>query len=150
MRRRHSGRGPLSGQGVVEFAFVSIVVLLLSVGIIDLGRGVYQRQMLTNAVREAARAGSLAPSNSAAMAAAGQRTSPTLGLTTSNFTVTCSNWDDSNSVYTGYSTANCSSSRSRDYLKVCANYTFGLTAPRLIGWKTVSMNECNVTTIQHH
>lgn len=149
MLHRFGGPGPLAGQSVVEFAFVSIVVLLLSVGIVDVGRGVYQRQLLTNAVREAARTGSLGPSNSSAMVAAGQQTSPTLGLTSGNFTVTCSNWDDTNSVYTSYSAGNCSSSRSRDYLKVCASYTFGLTAPRLIGWRSISMNECNVTGIQH-
>lgn len=74
------------GQSVVEFAFVSVMVLMLSVGTIDLGRGVYQRSMVANAAREAARVASVDPSDTVGMVARGARTSPSLGLTQANFT----------------------------------------------------------------
>ena len=76
----------LKGQSVVEFALVSLLLLMMTFGTIDLGRGVYQRQMVTNAVREASRVAQVDPLNQTEMVARAARTSPSLGLTSSNFT----------------------------------------------------------------
>src|SRR6059058_617531 len=76
-----------AGQSVVEFALVSLTILLITFGIVDIGRAVFQRSMLTNAVREAARAGAVNPTSNSVMLAAAQKTSPTLGLT--SITPTC-------------------------------------------------------------
>ncbi|MBI3970521.1 MAG: pilus assembly protein [Chloroflexi bacterium] len=45
------------GQGMVEFALILVPFFLLVLGIFDLGRGIYQQHLLSNAAREAARAG---------------------------------------------------------------------------------------------
>lgn len=87
------------GQSVVEFAFVSLMILLLTFGTIDLGRGVYQRQLLANAAREAARYGSIFPGDKQGMVDRAAQTSPSLGLTAANFTssatydeIACATW----------------------------------------------------------
>jgi TadE-like protein len=47
--------GCRKGQGLVEFALVLPVFLLIVMGLADLGRAVYEYNSITNAVREAAR-----------------------------------------------------------------------------------------------
>src|SRR3954452_7267085 len=89
----------LSGQGVVEFSLVSLTLLLIICGTIDVGRAVFLRSMLTNAVREAARNGSIYPANGVGypniagtegMVDAARRRSPSLTLPAGNVTVQCS------------------------------------------------------------
>ena len=48
---RHAGRG----QSLVEFALVLPIFLLIVMGIVDLGRGVFAYNSVTNGAREAAR-----------------------------------------------------------------------------------------------
>ena len=55
MFRRLRRQAPRPGQSVVEFSIVSLVLMMLLLGVIDLGRGVLYRSMLTNAVRYGAR-----------------------------------------------------------------------------------------------
>jgi hypothetical protein len=80
------GRPPIfrslryKGQSAVEFSLVSLLVLTMTFGVVDLGRGVYARTALTNAVREAARYGSTNPENFEGMVAAAVNTSPGLAL----------------------------------------------------------------------
>ena len=52
------------GQSLVEFGLLSLLLMTLVAGIVDLGRGVYTRTTLSNAVREAARYGATDPLNS--------------------------------------------------------------------------------------
>src|SRR5687768_16207985 len=63
MKRRFVWQRASRGQSVVEFALVSLTLLMLMFGIIDLGRGVYSRAMLANAAREGARTGMVAKRN---------------------------------------------------------------------------------------
>ncbi len=85
-----SARAPrFRGQSVVEFALVSLLLMTMVAGVIDLGRGVYTRTTLSNAVREAAHYGSTDPSNSAGIIQAAAKTSPGLTLADSN------NWTQS-------------------------------------------------------
>ena len=51
------------GQSATGFALVSLLILTMTLGVVDLGRGVYARTALTNAVREAARYGSTNPTD---------------------------------------------------------------------------------------
>lgn len=48
-------RGFHSGQSLVEFAPVFLIVVIMLIGLFDLGRAVYYYSSLSNAVREAAR-----------------------------------------------------------------------------------------------
>jgi len=85
-----SARAPrFRGQSVVEFALVSLLLMTMVAGVVDLGRGVYARTTLTNAVREASRYGATDPSNSAGIIQSAARTSPGLTLADPN------NWKQS-------------------------------------------------------
>ena len=57
-RRRAAGEG---GQAVLETAFVSVVLLLLFAGAIDVGRMFYSYIVITNAAREGARTAARLP-----------------------------------------------------------------------------------------
>lgn len=41
-----------SGQAFIEFAFVAIILVLMMFGLIDFGRAIYERQVITNVSRE--------------------------------------------------------------------------------------------------
>jgi len=89
-RTEGSARPPrFRGQSVVEFALVSLLLMTMVAGVIDLGRGVYTRTTLTNAVREASRYGATDPSNSVGIIQAAAKTSPGLTLADPN------NWTQS-------------------------------------------------------
>lgn len=52
---RKSPRSKLRGQSLVEFAITLPVLLLLALGVTDLGRSFYYREAVTNSVRQALR-----------------------------------------------------------------------------------------------
>ena len=54
-RRRYSAAGDRSGFSVVEFAILAPVVILLTLGIVDLGRLAWTASALDQSAREAAR-----------------------------------------------------------------------------------------------
>lgn len=156
MRRRPILPCRFPGQSVVEFALVSLILMLLVFGTIDLGRGVFARQQLTNAVREAARQGSITPAETDLIIAAAQRTSPGLGLQFSNFDkaassdgrkIECANWGDAIPAVGDCGLASKTQVLS-SYVLVCATYDFGLTAPRLLGFSTITMKDCAKVTRQ--
>ena len=170
--RRRAPRGPrrCGGQAVVEFSLISVVLLMMTFGIVDFGRAAFSRSMLTNALHEAVRAGIVAPRSETTIpsnattatctstayycgtiVAAAQRRSPSLGLTWANFTsapgtIGCSGWLSSGTgeLLACRPKANNTGTR----LTVCVSYTFGLTAPRLLGFSTITMRECEHATLQ--
>ena len=99
--RRHRPRPrPFAGQSIVEFALISLVLFMMTFGILDFGRAVMTRAMLTNAIREAARYGIVGERSLATIGPgtncfsdsycdrivqAAQRRSPSLGLTAAHF-----------------------------------------------------------------
>jgi Flp pilus assembly protein TadG len=153
-----------AGQAIVEFALTSLLLLTVIFGTIDLGRAVFTRTMLTNAVREAARQGSIEISNrttnastvTTVMAAAANARSPSLTFTASSFTVTCTTWPTT-IVDTGFA-RNCDSTVGinsspppvsvEDRIKVCTDYPFSFIAGRLIGRSTITFHECEQTSVQ--
>jgi Flp pilus assembly protein TadG len=136
-----------SGQGVVEFSLVSLTLCLIIFGTIDLGRAVFLRSMLTNAVREAARNGSIYPSDGSAfpntngtdgIVAAAQHRSPSLTLSSSNFTVRC--------LTPGGATQSCLLDKQLvvgGFLQVCATYTYNSALTHLLPIPPVNMGECS-------
>jgi Flp pilus assembly protein TadG len=48
-KRRSADR---SGQAFIEFTFVAIILVLMMFGLIDFGRAIYERQVITNISRE--------------------------------------------------------------------------------------------------
>ncbi len=97
------------GQGTLEFALVSVVLMLTFLGVLDLGRAVLQRQDLANAAREGARFAALStasrakaePLLAADIATAAAQRSPSLALAATNFgavgggEITCEVWSTS-------------------------------------------------------
>ena len=79
-RARAAWRRPARGQSLVEFGLLSILLFTLVAGIVDLGRGVYARTTLSNAVREAARYGATDPVNSEGIINAALNTSAGVAL----------------------------------------------------------------------
>ena len=77
---RRSGTPRFPGQSLVEFGLITLLLLTMVAGVVDLGRGVYSRPALSNAVREAARYGATNPRNSQGIINAAKHTSPGLNL----------------------------------------------------------------------
>ncbi len=145
-----SQQPPYAAQTVVEFALVSLVLFALVFGIIDFGRAIMTRGMLTNAVREATRTGILDPNNTTAILTAAQNRSPTLDLGVSNLTVTCSHWG-TNGV--AGATVSCNRASSSDKLvgyrlQVCIRHTFTILTTGVVGVGSISMEECGLGLIQ--
>lgn len=150
-----------AGQAVLEFAFASLLLLTMIFGTIDLGRAVFTRTMLTNAVREAARQGSIEISNKTAnvstvqdlMATAANNRSPSLTFTASSFTLDCTTWPTATSPPNGFY-RNCDPNAAtvpvqvQDRVKVCIDYPFSFIAVRLIGRSTITFHECEQTSVQ--
>jgi Flp pilus assembly protein TadG len=82
------GRRRMAGQATVEFSLASLVFLAIVLGTIDFGRVAFTYSMLHNAIREGARVGKVACSDTAAIRTAVIDGSPTLGLTAGQVTVT--------------------------------------------------------------
>jgi Flp pilus assembly protein TadG len=85
-RHRHT-----HGQGLVEFALMLPILLLLLVGVFDLGRAFHALITLNNAGREAARYGTLHPSDLNGMRDAAQQEATNSGITIvrTNITFSC-------------------------------------------------------------
>ncbi|HEX5504587.1 MAG TPA: TadE family protein [Thermomicrobiales bacterium] len=174
MRAQTSPPRRLHGQSVVEFALVSILILMLSFGVLDLGRAVFANAMVANATREASRYASVNPSDMTGMVAAAASTSSSLGLTASNFTFNGGTVSASpGSCTTSQSpalarllagdllllgglvakkeptpTPGATTCQTGAYLQVCITYQFGLTAPRLIGLNTIPLQSCSKVPVQ--
>lgn len=151
LRKRRSD-SLAAGQAAVEFTLVSLALAMLIFGAIDLGRGVFEHQMLANAVREAARYGSVNRGDTAGMVASAANRSPSLGLSVSNFSspdgiIECSYWQASGNVWVARPACN-STVQVGERLTVCATHRFGAVAPRLIGLSAIMMRDCAHTTIQ--
>jgi Flp pilus assembly protein TadG len=170
--RRRAPRVPrrCAGQSVVEFSLISVVLLAMTFGIVDFGRAAFSRSMLTNALHEAVRAGIVASRSETTIptaatsatctsttyycgtiVAAAQQRSPSLVLTWANFnsapgTIGCSGWLSSSTGDLLACRPKVNDSGNR--LTVCVTYTFGLTAPRLLGLSTITMRECEYATLQ--
>jgi hypothetical protein len=101
------------GQSMVEFALLLPFLVLLIVGIFDLGRVFFSLITITNAAREGARYGTLHPSDEAGMeaAAVAEAVNSGIALTADNVVVNCSK-DTSGRCFRGGA------------LRVTVNYTF--------------------------
>ncbi len=139
--------GSRDGQALVEFALSSLLLMLLIFGMIDLGRATFTRIMVTNAVREAARQGSLAPSDTGTMVAAANARSAGLNLTSAMFTVSCADWQNNPRSCASGSTSP-PSVQPLERLQVCLDYPFSLAAVRLIDRTSINFHECQRAVIQ--
>jgi len=152
MMREAGRRGAVGGQAAVEFALTSLLLLTLVFGTIDLGRAVFTRTMLTNAVREATRQATITPNYPAAIKNAADIRSPTLNLASGAFVVVCDTWAVG---ITPSLTRSCNPDstspigvQSLDRVTVCTDYPFSLIATKLIKRATFTFRECEQASVQ--
>jgi Flp pilus assembly protein TadG len=91
------------GQGLVEFAIVLPIILVMVFGLLDVGRAVFTFNTLAQAARQAARTAMVDQDVSRVRSTAYQ-SAPTLGLGTSNVSV-CFKTDDTSQTDCSSSTA---------------------------------------------
>ncbi len=138
-RRRRERRG---GQALVEFSLALIPFLLILMGIVDLGRGIYMGNGANQAAREIARVtavhlcdtSSCTLGNSAetlATIATQKRLIPNLGSSASTITITCTSVTDA--VVTSTSTQPCSPSADTPtvFIKVTVSIPYSALTPVL-------------------
>ena len=77
------------GDGLVEFALILPILMLVLMGIVDLGRAVYAYNVVANSAREGARYGIASPSDTIGMIYAAR--SFAVGLDQNRITVTIDN-----------------------------------------------------------
>jgi Flp pilus assembly protein TadG len=83
---RRRGRKRTRGQGLVEFAIVLPVIVLVVMGLMDLGRGIYTYNTLSQSSRQAART-AIVNQVTTTIKAQAIASGATLGLTTSDVDV---------------------------------------------------------------
>lgn len=132
-RRKHA---PSRGQGLVEFSLVLIPFLLILMGIVDLGRGIYTNNGVAEAARELARVTSVhtcdttaptcvlgtAPETAAVLSTQGALI-PGLGGTGSSVTYVCTDITD-----TTLPSTDCPSG---SFVKVTVSVPFSVLTPVL-------------------
>jgi Flp pilus assembly protein TadG len=91
--RRSGGRDRSRGQSLVEFTIILPVIVLVVLGLFDLGRGVFAYNTLSQAARQASRM-AIVDQDTDRVKAAAIAAAPSLGLTSGNVSV-CFKTDDS-------------------------------------------------------
>ncbi len=153
-----------TGQAALEFALVSLFLMTIFFGLLDLGRGVFQRQDLANAAREAARFAMVssdahaksATGLAADVATAASRRSPSLNLTASNFSavgggrIICDTWGSARTTAPtgGWTTIACAQATPGDHLTTCVGYSFRPATTLLLGIGAIPMTDCASVTVQ--
>ena len=88
-RRRDGNRAVHSGQAIVEFAFASIIFLIIVFGTIDFGRAIFVGGRTAQRCREGARYGKIQPAERAGIRTRAIDKAAGTGLTTGNVGVSC-------------------------------------------------------------
>lgn len=102
-------------QAMVEFALVIPLLVLLLMGIVDLGHGVYAYNVVASAAREGARFGILAPTNTSGIQTQAKANTVALDQSQISVQVQCS---DNGTSFD--STCNLN----RTFIRVTVTYTF--------------------------
>lgn len=113
------------GASAVEFALVMPVLLIMLMGMIDFGLAINAQAVLSNAAREAARAGSFNATDSAATTTVALNSSSTLLGDDPTVDVTCTTMSGS--------AINCSSAVAGDVVKVNMKYRYYWISPGILG-----------------
>jgi Flp pilus assembly protein TadG len=140
--RRNAARNGRRGQALVEFSIALVPFLLILLGIVDLGRGIYMGSGVNQAAREIARAtavhlcdtASCSLGNSAetlATIATQKRLIPNLGSSASTITITCTSVTDAAVTSTSTSPCSTSSDNPTVYIKVTVSVPYSALTPIL-------------------
>jgi Flp pilus assembly protein TadG len=96
------------GQGLIEFALILPVIVVVVFGLFDMGRGVFAANTLAQAARQASRT-AIVDQDTSRVTAVAIANAPTLGLTSSNVTVCFKTDDTSQTNCNSPTTDNCPS-----------------------------------------
>jgi Flp pilus assembly protein TadG len=127
-RKRGSTR---PGQAIVEFAFASIIFLMIVFGTIDFGRAIFMSAELHNAAREGARYGKINPSQVSEIQTRTVDKAIGTGLTTGNVGVSC--------------TGVC---KSGDTLTVTAQVQFQAVTQQFLGIGPITLSSSSTVDIE--
>ncbi len=133
------------GQSLVEFALMFPLLLMIIVGVFDIGRAYYAYVTITNAAREGARGGAGDPTNTSAILAAAEREANSTGvaITDSMITIGCATF----SASPAYDPSKCGSLSSGDLLRVQINYPFAPITGQVLGLNSIPMRGAAVMAV---
>ena len=144
--RRSSGRG----QTLVEFAIVIPLIMVVLLGLFDLGRGVYAYNTLAQAARQATRT-AIVDQTVADVRTAAIDYAPTLGLATTNVDV-CFNKSSSTHTKFSSTTDNCpQSTRVIGCLAIVrTTFTYTPMTPVIsVLFSTISLSSTSIQPIEY-
>lgn len=124
---------------VVEFAIVMLLFLYLVFGVLEAGRYLMARWMVTYATERGGRVAALrsTPTVAAVQTAVVQTASPLIGITTGNVTVSV---NAGARVFTARTTG--------DSIRVTVAYTFNRVVPFIFKTSTIVVNGYTTTTME--
>ncbi len=138
-------RGPNSlGQGLVEFALVLPVLMLILLGAVDLGRVFHDYVTMTNASREGARYGIAHPKDTSGIQsrAIEEAAASGIALASDNVSVSCLTYD-------GTTTVSCDQAYNGDRLQVTITHDFEFVTLYLFRVQHISLSSFTVMAITH-
>lgn len=129
------------GQGLVEFALLFPVLLLILLGAVDLGRAFDAYVNITNASREGARYGSTHPTNTVGITTT--VTNELSGLAVQSIAVECAPPPPS----TSFSAGNCSTPTKGDQIRVTVTTSFQFLTLFLFNLPNIPMSNFTIMAI---
>lgn len=145
--RRHAGRG----QTLVEFAMVMPIILLIVLGLVDLGRAVYAYNTLAQSARQASRT-AIVNQNVTNVRNQAIASAPSLGLTASNVDVCFKSATTTQTDCSNPTTDNCPQS---DRVIGClalvrTHMTYEPMTPVIsLIWSSIALSSTSVGTIEY-
>ncbi len=146
-RRSHTGRG----QTLVEFAMVMPIILLIVLGLVDLGRAVYAYNTLAQSARQASRT-AIVNQNVTTVRNQAIASAPSLGLTASNVDVCFKSATTTEADCSNPATDNCPQS---DRVIGClalvrTHMTYEPMTPVIsLIWNSIALSSTSVGTIEY-
>ena len=116
--RTHRGEGADGGAAAVEFALILPMLILMVIGIYEMGKIVYTRSALESAARAGTQSGFTDPSDTAAMEAAATAALTASGITGATVAPPTQICECSNSTVVNCSTGSCATGTVRHYVTV--------------------------------
>jgi Flp pilus assembly protein TadG len=128
MRRQESHNGKRGGQSIVELALMMPVMVLLVLGIVDLGRVFFAYTAVINAAREGARYGAMNPTDTAGIRTHAEQEAQGTGLALVAANPECLNPGST-----------CASGTSSYPIRVTVTFDFHLLTIQIFGTGTIHL-----------
>lgn len=150
-RSRKAGQARSRGQSLVEFAIVLPIIIVVVLGLFDLGRAVFSYNTLAQAARQANRT-AIVDQDSDRVKAMAVAAAPSIGLSASNVTVCFKTADTTQEDCSSPSTDNCpSTDRVIGCLAiVTASLSYMPMTPVISTlWSTIALTSTSIQPIEY-